>query len=109
MAEQMASGVVVQPGAGAAIATLAAPPAGVYQVRVTAGVSGSNAADLINMRLRRQGVDLLARLPHGANGEQEDTVLEEVSLNGAQNLTVEAVDAGGITVEYNAAIVATQV
>lgn len=109
MAESITSGVVTAPGAGAAIATLAAPAAGTYRVKVTAGVSGAAVADLNNMRFRRAGVDLLAQLPHGANGEQEDTDLGEVVLSGAQNLTVEAIGAGTAGVEYNAAIVATQV
>lgn len=105
MAQAIASGVVTAPAAGAAICTLAAPAAGVYEVEITAGVSGAAAADLGNMRLRRGGVDLMSPIPSGASGQQEDTKLEEVALDGAQTLTVEAIGIGTAAIEYQASIV----
>jgi hypothetical protein len=107
--ELVASGVVTAPGAGGAIATLAAPAAGKYRVTVTAGVSGNAVADLNNMRLRRQGVDVVAVLAHGSSGAQASTTIDELDLNGAQNLTVEAIGAGTASIEYNAQIEALKI
>lgn len=109
MAEVYASGSAVAPAAGAAIATLAAPPKGVYRVKVTSSVSNAAVADVGNLRLRRAGVDLVSPIPHGVSGQPQDFVAEEVALDGTQNLTVEAVGAGTAGVEYNATIVATRV
>lgn len=102
--ELFASGSVVAPGAGAAIATLAAPSAGKYKVEIDASVSGNAVADIGNMRLRRGGVDLVSPIPHGASGQAARFVVDEVDLDGTQNLTVEAVGAGTAAIEYNATI-----
>lgn len=106
----VASGVATAPGAGAAIATLAAPPAGKYRVRSYAGAGGAAVGEQNNFRLRRAGVDLIAVLPHGMNGDFGDvTELERVDLNGSQNLTIEAIAAGTAAIEYGAVILATRI
>lgn len=106
MSEVSASGVVVAPGAGAAIATLAAPVKGTYKVTVDASVSNNAVADVNNMRLRRAGVDLVSPMPHGVNGQPLEFEREEVLLDGTQNLTVEAIAAGTAAIEYGATITA---
>jgi hypothetical protein len=110
--EVFASGSVVAPGAGAAIATLAAAslPAGKYKVEVVASVSGNAVADLGNMRLRRGGVDVASPMPHGASGQPgAPFVVDELALDGTQNLTVEAIGAGTAAIEYNATIQALRI
>ena len=107
--EVFASGVATAPSAGAAVATMAAQPAGKYRIEVSCGVSGNAVADLANFRLRRGGVDLIAILPQGANGTAEQTILDEVDLDGTQNLTVEAIGAGTAAIEYTATIQALRI
>jgi hypothetical protein len=102
--EVVASGSVTAPAAGAAICTLAAQPAGYYKVIVSSSVTGVATADVGNLRLRRAGVDLISPIPHGTNGDPRDFEMDEVQLNGAQNLTVEAIGVGTAGVEYNATI-----
>jgi hypothetical protein len=107
---KVGSGVVTAPGAGAVIASIAAASlaAGVYEVRVKAGVSNNAVADLSNMELQRGGVDLVSPIPEGASGSDEEVVLN-VAVDGAQALEVKAIGAGTASIEYAATIVATRV
>lgn len=110
--EKFASGSVTAPGAGAAIATLASGslPDGKYQVEVIASVSNNAVADVGNMRLRRGGVDFVSPIPHGVNGQPgAPFVVDEIDLDGTQNLTVEAIGAGTAAIEYNATIQALRI
>jgi hypothetical protein len=106
-----ASGSVTAPAAGAAIATIAAGalPAGRYRIHTEAGVSGNAVADLGNMRLRRGAVDLVSPIPSGASGGMEDFDLEDVELDGASALAVQAIGVGTASIEYNATITAYRI
>lgn len=101
-----AAGNVTAPGAGAAIATLAAPPAGAYEIRVSLerGGAASVAADIGNFAIKKGATTLVAAAQAGA-----DIVLERVTLDGASAVTVNAVGAATAGVVYSASIRATRV
>jgi hypothetical protein len=98
-----AGGRVVAPGAGASIAVLFNPPAGVYEIFVTSRTgTGSVAADDGNTELRYGGA-VQAVLPGGVTiGPFRKT------LDGATAVSVNATAAGTAGVPYAATIVATR-
>jgi len=102
-----ATGVVAGPTAGAAIASLAAPGAGVYEVTI-AGVVGG-AADADNMQIEKttptETVGRMMALPAGSGSLT--MTLPRVSLVAGQGLRVIAVAGNAAT--YVAAIVATRI
>lgn len=102
-------GRAVGPGAGAAIVTLAAPPAGTYDVNIWHFYDGAvAAAELNNIDYRIQGaVQYVLLAPVLANDVRE--VRTRAVLNGAQNLSLNAVAAATAGVGYNGLIVATRV
>ena len=101
-----AGGEVTAPAAGAAIATLAAPPAGVYEVQVAVWISAAAAADATNVELRRGGSALYTPL---VVATQFSFRKYRVTLTGSQNLTVNAIAVGTAGVIYSAEIVATRI
>ena len=101
-----AAGEVTAPAAGAAIATLAAPPVGVYDVVLDVWLSAAAAADASNMKLQRGGADLFSPL-FVVNNPIEHRY--RITLNGSQNLSVVAIAAGGAGVVYCAQITATRI
>lgn len=105
-----AAGTVTAPGAGAAIATLAAPPAGTYEVIVHAGY-GSNAGAVNNMELQRQAVAFATPLFVADTAGVAAPVRNKfrITLSGAQNLTVNAIAAGAAGDVYIASITAMRV
>jgi hypothetical protein len=99
-------GNVTAPAAGAAIATLAAPPAGVYEVRVAAAVgAGAVAADNGNVQLKKGAAVHTANLP--TTGTEQ--VIDRVTLDGATAVTLNAVGVGTAAVVYTGRITATRV
>lgn len=101
-------GSAVAPALNAAIVTLAAPPAGVYEVVVIARYG--TVADVIDgMDLRVQGV-VITQLPVQAiaNSEGESFRIFR-RLSGVQNLSVNAFQAGAATSVYAAHIIATKI
>lgn len=97
---------VTAPGAGAAIATLAAPPKGVYEVRVAAKTgAGTVAADDGNVQLKAGATVLVGAVPTSG----QEIVLDRVTLDGATALTLNAVGAATAAVVYTGRITATRV
>lgn len=97
---------VIAPGVGVAVATLAAPAAGVYEVRVSAQTgAGAVAADNGNMQLKKGAAALVAALPTGG----QEQMVDRVTLDGATALTVNAIAAATAGVPYTARISATRV
>lgn len=101
-----AAGEATAPAAGAAICTLAAPPAGVYDVAVAAWVSAAAAADASNIELRRAGsalyTPLVVAVTHAFRRFR-------ITLDGSQNLSVNAIAIGTAGVVYAAEINAVRV
>jgi hypothetical protein len=102
---------VVAPGAGAAIVTVAAPPAGTYDVQVDTYYDGApvQAAEGNNVELREGAVVrtvLLARA--GALSFNGFRVFRLV-LDGATAVSVNATGAGTAAVGYNAQLILTRV
>lgn len=103
----LATGTVTTPGAGAAIATLAIPGAGTYNVLVIAGYGGTAGA-VNDMVFKNNGTNVgtaLFVLP--STNVQTPTPLVRITATGAINFTVNAI-AGGAGV-YIASISAVRV
>lgn len=111
----LATGVAAAPGAGAAIVTLAAPPAGVYRVIVTSFCGGTIALlEATNLQLKKGATVIGTVLPGmgGAVGTSWNPGLIEfprVTLDGVSALTVNAIGAATVLSSYLAAISATRV
>lgn len=107
------AGTVVAPGVGAAIVTIASGslPAGVYEVKVNAGLAlGTPAvADVNNMELRKAAVVISDLTVVAALAVSATTVFPRIKLDGAQALSVNATGAGTAGVSYSASITATRV
>lgn len=114
MSDLEASGKLVAPTAGTAVATLASGslPAGKYDVNVKASVSGSAAADEGNMGLyigTDQALPIAVPTPSGAGGAWSDETYHGVTLDGTKALTVQAVANATSAIGYEAVILATRV
>lgn len=105
------TGRVVGPAAGGAIVTVAAPPAGTYEVEVTTYYDGvpALAAEANNMELREGAVvrsDLIAPGVANVIGPIRTFILV---LDGATAVSVNAVGAATAGVGYNAELVLRRV
>lgn len=100
-------GRVVAPTALAVVATLAAPPKGLYNVAVHASVSGNAAADTANMKLQVNGADYINPIEHGISGGDVKAEFHDVDVDGVHALQVLAVGAGTASIVYSAEITAT--
>lgn len=101
------SNKVAAPGAGAAIATITTPAAGTYAVRVTVALAGTVviAADAANFQLQG-GATVLGTIGNpGAVGSYGPFEFD-VTMDGATNLTVNAIGAATAGTEYSATITA---
>jgi hypothetical protein len=105
---RQASGSVTAPGAGVAIATITAPPPGVYEVRVYATLTGTAETALQNLRLRENGATLYT-LPSLSTFALA-WVFPRVEVNeGGGNLDLIAVAAATAGAIYNATLIATRI
>ena len=102
------SGSATAPGAGATIATLAAPPAGVYMLRVTLGQGPAAtiaAADCGNWKLTKSGASFIA----AGLASNCEVVVNRITLDGSTTITVAALGAATAGVVYTASIKATRI
>jgi hypothetical protein len=106
-----ASGAATSPGATTVIATLAAPPAGLYQVGARAYVSGTvAAADGDNVELMAGAAVLgVVLVPPLANSTFDDPMFVTWRSNGATALTLQTIGAGTAASVYHGSIIATQI
>ncbi len=97
---------VVAPVAGGAIVTVAAPPAGTYEVEVLTSYDGAVAAVEINNLELREGVVVVSALlaPSVANVVTPVRTFKLV-LDGATAVSINATGAGTAGVGYNAELV----
>lgn len=102
------AGQAAAPGAGGAVATLAAPAAGDYHVYVIIGY-GAAAGATNDMELRRAGAAFAT--PLLVQGVANPTLYMQgpfrITLNGAQNLTINAIV--GAAGDYKGSIHAVRV
>jgi len=106
------SGKATAPTAGTAVATLAVPSAGEYDITVNAMVSGAAAADTGNMGLYQgtgTGSPIAAPTPHGVSGAFVSQKYPSVPLTGLSLLTVQAIGNGTASIVYAATIIAEKV
>lgn len=108
---QIASGKATAPTAGAAIATLSHTvlPAGYYNIKVISAVSNNAAADIANMKLAKGASDEVNPLESGVSGQPFTMSVEEVYLDGTQDLVVSAIGNATAAIVYEATIEATRV
>lgn len=102
-----AAGAVLNPGAGAAIATIAAPGAGAYEVQIVTFVTGIQGAQN-NMELRHGGTTVKASGLSSVLGVPVQVIQRRLTVGAAEAISINATaaDAGGVT--YVAAIIATR-
>lgn len=102
-----ASGQVVAPGAGAAIATTAALVGGTYSVNWTVGLQGAAAAaDANNFKLVDSNGVVLVSVNPGAAGEFPQ-IQTEVTIANGTTVSVQAIGAGTAGVTYSADVSVT--
>jgi hypothetical protein len=101
-----AGATTAAPGVGAALATVATPAAGVYRVTGSAMVIGTpTAADGPNVAVRR-GATVIAVLVAGLAGAAGTIAVpapftvERVTLDGATNVSLNAIAAGTVGTTY---------
>lgn len=109
-----AGGNVSAPTAGAAIATITSGnlPAGLYELNITIGMSGTlAAADVSNMELRVGGVVVLPKLTYTsiATSNPVAKFSFQCAPDGTQAISINATGAATASSVYSANIVATQV
>lgn len=106
---KVAYGTATAPGAGAAVATLAAPGAGKYRIQVIPGYGGT--ADVLDNMQLQVGATVIGKLivQPVANGAPVLHVFPRVDVPAGQAITVNAVAAGGVSTVFRAQIVATPV
>jgi hypothetical protein len=103
----VATGSVTAPGATGVIASIAAPPEGVYDVAVHIALTGTAETALTNLRLRENAtsVAVLPSIPAIAMR----VVLPQVEVNsGGGNLDVVAIAAATAGAIYNVTLIATR-
>lgn len=103
-----AGAAAAAPTAGVAVATIAAPPAGIYRLSVivqNTGTAETTAAGLTNMGLYA-GATLKAALPTTGSPVRQE--FERVTLDGATAVTVKATAAAAAGSMYVASIIATR-
>lgn len=105
------SGSATAPGAGAAIATITAPPAGVYKVNVTIVLSGTAETALTNLRLRENAATIATALPSlSAAAGPVNLCFDRVEVNdGGGNLDVIAIAAATAGSVYSVVLQATRI
>lgn len=101
----------VAPGAGVNVLTVAAPPAGTYEVWVSVGYDAGApaAADINNMDLQRGGVAFATPLQVFSVLNNPNEKMYRITFSGAQNLTVNAIGAGTAGVGYSASVILKRV
>jgi len=104
----MAAGTVLNPGAGAAIATIAAPGAGIYEVQLVTFCTGA-AGTTNNMELRHGATTVKPSALSNVQGIPVQVTVQRLTVGAGEAISVNATagDAGGAT--YVASIIATRV
>lgn len=94
------------PGAGAALATIVAPPAGTYDIQATVSFRVAGTADNAEFR---EGAAVVSQLQLPAVVSQIPLVhLFRLVLNGATNISINATAADGVGT-YSAMLIATRI
>lgn len=103
-----ASGTAAAPTANAAIATLAAPGAGVYQIEVDLGLSSTAETAVQNAELRH-GATVVGKVGFTTSSTPQKTLYQRVTVLAGEAITVNAT-AGAIAGSvYTATILATRI
>jgi hypothetical protein len=102
-----ASGKQAAPTTGLAIATLTTPAAGTYAVRVYIGLAGTLTAttDANNVELLA-GATVIGTIGNPGTAGEWGPFPFDVTMDGASNLTVNAIGAATASSEYSATIIA---
>jgi hypothetical protein len=104
----VATGSVTAPGVNGVIASIVAPPEGVYEVAVHIALTGTAETALANLSLRENATSV-ANLPSLSTFAQRIEI-PQVEVNaGGGNLNVVAIAAATAGAIYNVTLVATRV
>jgi hypothetical protein len=98
----------VAPGAAAVVASIAAPPAGIYDVEVHLALTGTAETALSNLRLRENATNLYVLPSLSAVSLRLRFPRVEVN-NGGGNLDVQAIAAAAGGSIYNVVLIATRI
>jgi hypothetical protein len=106
-----ATGSSTAPGAGAAVASITAPPDGLYTVILTIILTGTAETLLRNLRLRENANTVADTLPSlSASAGPVQLIFDQVEVNpGGGNLDVIAIAAATAGAIYNIVLQATRV
>jgi hypothetical protein len=106
----MGAGTLATPGLGAAIATIPAPGAGIYEIKVTTFVAGPTQGTQVNMELRHGAVTVRANGLQSILNQPVSVTCNRITVAAAETITVNAT-AADVTagVIYVASITATLV
>lgn len=112
----IATGTTVAPTAGTAIATLAAPAAGLYEYNIWIAISGTAttaAADSNNMNVKAGSTTIFPLLSFNCSTAGNVTnggpFSFQLTMDGATNITVNAVGNATTATTYSTTIIATRV
>jgi hypothetical protein len=104
----VATGSVTAPGVTGVIASIAAPPEGVYEVVVHVALTGTAETALTNLRLRENAT--VRRGPAFLSTIAMRIVIPQVEVNaGGGNLDVVAIAAATAGAIYNVTLIATRI
>jgi hypothetical protein len=104
----VATGTVTAPGVNGVIASIVAPPEGVYEVVVHIALTGTAETALTNLSLR-ENAQSVATLPSLSTIAMR-IVIPQIEVNpGGGNLNVVAVAAATAGAIYNVTLIATRI
>jgi hypothetical protein len=103
----VAQGSSTAPTAGTAIATIAAPGAGIYRVVVQLRLSGTAETATANVELRH-GATVVGKCGFTVLTDLQSIVFERVTVAAAEAITVNATANAVASSVYNARVIATQ-
>jgi len=103
------AGSVTAPGAGSGVTTLAAPPAGVYDVTFAFFLSGTAETALANVRVRKGTTNIVNTLPSITGAAAVVVRCPRVTLDGASALSIQSIAAATAGAVYSGWIIATRV
>lgn len=102
---------ITAPGAGGALGTVVAPPAGTYKARVYVSLTGTlTAAEVNNVKLLANGatVAILAIAGAAAAGQVQPPFELDFTANGVNNVVVQAIAGGGVAAVYSVTLILTR-
>lgn len=96
------------PGAGSAVVNVTVPPAGEYKLVCTYAITGTTETSLANLRLKWNNTIKITGLPTVTSAGFFTVVVERATIDGTNNIRLEAVAASTAGSVYTGAITYTR-